>query len=288
LIIEKSNRPFCRAVFYCLLHRPGLTGSNFYTAIQFTRHAISICFKFAINKLVMSSVLFEIQNGVGCITLNRPEKFNAFNREMALLLQSVLDDCAANKTVRAVYITGAGKAFSAGQDLAEVVDPNGPGMNKILSEHYNPIVSRLRELPKPVVAAVNGVAAGAGANMALCCDVVVAAASAVFIQAFSKIGLIPDTGGTYFLPRLVGWQKASALMMLGDKVTAAEAERMGMLYRFFEDETFAAESMTIAQTLASMPTRGLALTKMALNSSMNESLVEQLLRYPAAKGFRHL
>jgi 2-(1,2-epoxy-1,2-dihydrophenyl)acetyl-CoA isomerase len=225
----------------------------------------------------MASILFEIQNGVGCITLNRPEKFNAFNREMALLLQSVLDGCATNKAVRAVYITGAGRAFSAGQDLAEVVDPNGPGMNKILSEHYNPIVQRIRELPKPVVAAVNGVAAGAGANMALCCDIVVAAASGSFIQAFSKIGLIPDTGGTYFLPRLIGWQKASALMMLGDKVSAAEAERIGMIYKFFEDETFAAESMQMATALAAMPTRGLALTKMALNSSLHESLAEQLL-----------
>ena len=123
-----------------------------------------------------------------------------------------------NKEVRCVYITGAGKAFCAGQDLAEVVDPNGPGMDKILSEHYNPIIIGIRNLSKPVVAAVNGVAAGAGANIALCCDIVVAAESASFIQAFSKIGLIPDSGGTFFLPRLIGFQKASALMMLGDKV----------------------------------------------------------------------
>jgi 2-(1,2-epoxy-1,2-dihydrophenyl)acetyl-CoA isomerase len=161
----------------------------------------------------MSSVLFEITDNVAFITLNRPDKLNSFNREMALLLQKHLDDCRA-KEVRAVYITGAGKAFSAGQDLAEVVDPTGPGMQQILVEHYNPIVLRIKKLEKPVVAAVNGVAAGAGANMALCCDIVVAASSASFLQAFSKIGLIPDSGGTHTLPRLIGWQKASALMML--------------------------------------------------------------------------
>jgi 2-(1,2-epoxy-1,2-dihydrophenyl)acetyl-CoA isomerase len=226
----------------------------------------------------MGSILFAIQNGVGIITLNRPDKLNSFNREMALLMQEKLDVCAADATVRAVYIAGAGKAFSAGQDLAEVVDPNGPGMEKILSEHYNPIVSRIRALEKPVVAAVNGVAAGAGANIALCCDVVVASASASFIQAFSKIGLIPDSGGTHTLPRLIGWQKASALMMLGDKVSAADAERMGMVYKIMADESFADESLKIAETLAQMPTRGLALTKQALQASFTSDLATQLQR----------
>ena len=224
----------------------------------------------------MASILLTVTNGLAHITLNRPDKLNSFNREMALLLQQHLDTCKDDDEIRAVYITGAGKGFSAGQDLAEVVDPNGPGMNKILSEHYNPIVRQLRELPKPVVAAVNGVAAGAGANMAFCCDVVVAAQSASFIQAFSKIGLIPDTGGTYFLPRLIGWQKASALMMLGEKVPAAEAERLGMVYKVFPDESFAEESLKIANTLAVMPTAGLGYTKMALNNSMCDSLYEQL------------
>ena len=163
----------------------------------------------------MSSILFEIRDQVAFITLHRPDKLNAFTREMALLLQEKLDECASLHEVRAVHLTGAGKAFSAGQDLAEVVDPEGPGMEKILSEQYNPIVTRIRKLPKPVVAAVGGVAAGAGANIALCCDIVVAAQSASFIQAFSKIGLIPDSGGTWFLPRLIGWQRASAIAMLG-------------------------------------------------------------------------
>jgi len=145
----------------------------------------------------MSSILFTIENNTATITLNRPDKLNSFNREMALLLQNKLDECASLPEIRCVYLTGAGKGFCAGQDLAEVVDPNGPGMQKILSEHYNPIITRLRNMPKPVIAAVNGVAAGAGANIALACDIVVATQSASFIQAFSKIGLIPDSGGTF-------------------------------------------------------------------------------------------
>ncbi len=225
----------------------------------------------------MSSILFEIKNGVAHITLNRPDKFNSFNREMAFLLQAKLDEAASLHEVRCVYITGAGKAFSAGQDLGELVGDDAVGIDKILSEHYNPVITRIRNLPKPVVAAVNGVAAGAGANMALCCDVVVAAQSSSFIQAFSKIGLIPDSGGTYFLPRLIGWQKASALMMLGEKVPAAEAERLGMVYKVFPDGIFAEEAMKIANTLAQMPTKGLAFTKHALNYSMNSSLESQLL-----------
>lgn len=223
----------------------------------------------------MSSILFEIKDFIGFITLNRPEKLNSFNREMALLLQDTLDKCK-DSTVRAVYITGTGKGFSAGQDLAEVVDPNGPGMGRILSEHYNPIVTRIRKLEKPVVAAVNGVAAGAGANIALCCDIVVATQSASFIQAFSKIGLIPDSGGTHTLPRLIGWQKASALMMLGDKVSATEAERLGMLYKVFSDDSFAAESVNIATTLATMPTKGLAYTKKILSLSFTNTFEDQL------------
>lgn len=223
----------------------------------------------------MSSILFEIRDSIGFITLNRPDKLNSFNRQMALHMQDKLDECR-DKKVRCVYITGAGKGFCAGQDLTEVTEPGGPGFNVILSEHYNPIVTRIRELEKPVVAAVNGVAAGAGANIALCCDVVVAAQSASFIQAFSKIGLIPDSSGTYILPRLIGWQKASALMMLGTKVSAEEAERIGMIYQFFPDETFIENSINIAKYLSEMPTKGLAYTKQVLNTSMHTSLEEQL------------
>ena len=223
----------------------------------------------------MSSILFEIKNSIGYITLNRPEKFNAFNREMALSLQDKLDYCK-NDEIRCVYITGAGKAFSAGQDISELVGENKIELKQILSEHYNPIVRRIRDLKKPVVAAVNGVAAGAGANIALCCDIVVAAQSASFIQAFSKIGLIPDSGGTFFLPRLIGWQKASALCMLGDKVAATDAEKMGMLYKVFADETFEEESKKIASTLSQMPTLGLPYTKQLFNMSFHSRDEEQL------------
>ena len=235
----------------------------------------------------MSSIIFEVKNQVASIQLNRPEKFNSFNREMALLLQKILDDCAADKNIRAIYLTGNGKAFCAGQDLGELVGENPPGFEVILSEHYNPIVSRIRTIEKPVVCAVNGVAAGAGANIALACDIVVATASAAFIQAFSKIGLIPDSGGTFTLPRLIGFAKASALMMLGDKISATDAEKMGMIYKVFADESFADESFKIAATLSQMPTKGLAYTKAALNASFNNSLEQQLqkedeLQYKAA------
>jgi 2-(1,2-epoxy-1,2-dihydrophenyl)acetyl-CoA isomerase len=223
----------------------------------------------------MSSILFQIGDSIAFITFNRPDKLNSFNREMALELQKRLDECKSQE-VRVVYITGAGKAFSAGQDLAEVVDPNGPGMDKILSEHYNPIILQIRQLEKPVVAAVNGVAAGAGANIALCCDIIVAAESASFIQAFSKIGLIPDSGGTFFLPRLIGWQKATALMMLGEKIPAIEAEKLGMVYKVFEDQKFSDSATSIATTLAKMPTKGLAYTKQALQTSFKNNLEQQL------------
>ncbi len=222
------------------------------------------------------STLFEIKNNIAFITLNRPEKFNSFNREMALSLQQRLKEIDSNKQVRCVYLTGAGKSFCAGQDLAEVVDVNGPGMDKILVEHFNPIIMLIRNLNRPVVAAVNGVAAGAGANIALCCDIVVASESASFIQAFSKIGLIPDSGGTFFLPRLIGFQKASALMMLGEKVSAVDAEGLGMIYKVFADDLFKDESVKIANTLASMPTKGLSFTKEALNNSLIQNLVQQL------------
>ena len=223
----------------------------------------------------MSSILFEVKDAIGFITFNRPDKLNSFNREMAFLTQQSLDECKS-KEVRCVYITGAGKGFCAGQDLSEVTNPNGPGFNEILSDHYNPIITRIRKLEKPVVAAINGVAAGAGANIAFCCDIVVATQSASFIQAFSKIGLVPDSSGTYFLPRLIGWQRASALMMLGEKISAEEAEKMGMIYKVFSDENFAEASFNIAKQLAQTPTLGLAYTKQLLNNSMSSHLDDQL------------
>jgi 2-(1,2-epoxy-1,2-dihydrophenyl)acetyl-CoA isomerase len=224
----------------------------------------------------MDPILFEIKGSTGYITLSRPGKLNAFNREMALMMQEKLDICKEDHSIRCVLITGTGRAFSAGQDLAEVADPNGPGMQRILSEQFNPIVMKIRELKKPVVSAVNGVAAGAGANIAICCDIVVAAKSASFIQAFSGIGLVPDTGGSFFLPRLIGWQKASALMMLGDRVSAEEAEKMGMIYKCLEDEQFAETTDAIVKKLEQMPTVGLAYTKKALQWSSTHTIYEQL------------
>ena len=224
----------------------------------------------------MEPILFEIKEGVAKITFNNPDKYNAFYRKMALLFQDYLKNCQDNENIKSVYITGTGKAFSAGQDLAEAIDPNGPELTKIVSEHFNPIIKLIRNLKKPVVAAVNGVAAGAGANIALACDIVIATKSASFIQAFSKIGLIPDSGGTYFLPRIIGFQKASALMMLGDKISATEAENLGMIYKAFEDDDFETESFKIAAKLATMPTFGLWLTKKALNETYQNNLDQQL------------
>lgn len=222
------------------------------------------------------SIIFHVADGVARLTLNRPQVYNSFNRAMAFQLIEYLDKCAADSAIRAVWLSGAGKAFCAGQDLQEVVDPNGPSLTNILKEHYNPIVARMRSMEKPVVCAVNGVAAGAGANIALACDITLAAESASFIQAFSKIGLIPDSGGTFFLPRLIGFQKASALAMLGDRVSAAGAERMGMIYKTLPDDQLEAESLRIAQTLAQMPTKALGLIKRAFNASMSNDLSAQL------------
>lgn len=224
----------------------------------------------------MSSILFELVDGVAKITLNRPAVYNSFNQEMAFAFHQKLDECASNLEIRAIYLIGEGKAFCAGQDLQEAIDPEGPGLNFIVNKHYNPIIERLRKIEKPIIAAVNGVAAGAGANIALACDIVLATESASFIQAFSKIGLIPDSAGTFFLPRLIGMQKATALMMLGDKVSARDAELLGMIYKVFSDDTFAEESMKIALKLAKMPTKGLGLTKRLLNQSYSNNLNEQL------------
>ncbi len=224
----------------------------------------------------MQHILFSIENGVARLTFNRPTVFNSMHLDMRKEVNEVLDICAKDFEIRALYITGTGKAFCAGQDLQEIIDPNGPPLTEILSIGYNPIVSKIRNLEIPVVAAVNGVAAGAGANIALACDIVVATHSASFTQAFSKIGLIPDSGGTWTLPRLVGFQRASALMMLSDKISATEAATMGMIWKVFSDETFLEESLKIAETLAKMPTQGLALTKKALNQSFDHDFNQQL------------
>lgn len=224
----------------------------------------------------MEYLKIDFNNGVQTIAFNRPEKYNSFIREMALELQKTLDESHLNPEVRCIVLTGAGKAFCAGQDLQEAIDSNGLELSKIVSEHFNPIITRIRKNDKPIIAAVNGVAAGAGANIALACDIVIATKSASFIQAFSKIGLIPDSGGTYMLPRLIGLQKASALMLLGDKVDATEAERIGMIYKVVEDQDFEETINKTAQKLAQMPTQAFSLTKRALNKTWNNTLTEQL------------
>lgn len=226
----------------------------------------------------MNYITTELIEKVMIITLNRPDKFNSFNREMALQLHDALDKAKIDDNVRAIVITGFGKAFCAGQDLAEAIDPNGPGITKIVEEHYNPIVLKIRNIEKPVIAAVNGVAAGAGANIALACDIVTAKNTASFIQAFSKIGLIPDSGGTFFLPRLIGFQRATALMFTGDKISATEAQQMGMVYKVFSDETFMQEVLEFVHNISNMPTKAFGLTKRLLNESLFNTFDKQLER----------
>lgn len=224
----------------------------------------------------MAFILSEKKGNVLILKLNRPDKFNSFNREMALQLIGELDKAEKDASVRTIVITGEGKAFCAGQDLAEAMDPNGPGIKKIVEEHYNPIILRIRNIEKPVIAAVNGVAAGAGANIALACDIVFAGRSASFIQAFSKIGLIPDSGGTFTLPRLIGFNMASALMITGDKATAEEAHDYGMVYKVYDDNDMLAQVMVNADHIANLPTKAIGLTKRLLNKSYSNDLAAQL------------
>jgi 2-(1,2-epoxy-1,2-dihydrophenyl)acetyl-CoA isomerase len=221
-------------------------------------------------------LLVSLNNGVCELKLNRPAVFNSFNQAMAFALQKALDEAELNDEVRAIVITGEGKAFCAGQDLAEAMDPEGPELQSIVKDHYNPIIERIRAIEKPIIAAVNGVAAGAGANIALACDITIAKKSASFIQAFSKIGLIPDSGGTFFLPRIIGSQKALALMMTGDKISAEQADSMNMIYKAVDDEVFESEVKNFAEIIAALPTRGLGLTKKAVNATFANNLTQQL------------
>ena len=225
----------------------------------------------------MSEILFTKKNGVAKITLNRPEAFNSVNDSMGKQWLSALDLCKEDSEIRVLVITGTGKAFCAGQDLKEVTDPElNPGFKVLLEERYSPIVKKITELEKPVIAAVNGVAAGAGAHLALSCDIILASSIASFIQAFSAIGLVPDSAGTYNLPRLVGRARAMAYCMLGDKISAEEAERIGMIYKMFDAENLEEETNKIANRMAGMATHGLALTKRAINASMHNTFDEQL------------
>ena len=222
------------------------------------------------------SILFAKANNIATITFNRPKQFNCVNQELALAFQEYLQACIEDAEIRCVVITGTEKAFCAGQDLKEIIDPEGPELESIVAEHYNPIVKLIREIEKPVIAAVNGAAAGAGANIALACDIVVAKESAYFLQAFSKIGLIPDSGGTFILPRLVGLARATALTFLGERVYAKDAEQMGMIYKAVPDADFDNKIMALATQLANMPTKGLGYTKRAFNNALTNDLDTQL------------
>lgn len=224
----------------------------------------------------MSSIIVEKKGGIHVIQLNRPEVLNSFNREMSLALQSALKESGGDESCRVIVLTGAGRAFCAGQDLSEAIAPDGPGIKKIVEEHYNPIITLIRETPKPVLGMINGVAAGAGCNIALACDITFAAEDANFIQAFSRIGLIPDSGGTFFLPRLVGMQRAAALMFTGQKVSAKEAADMGMIYKSESAARLQETVMEYAGQLADLPTLAFAYTKKLLNSSMHNDLAGQL------------
>ena len=223
----------------------------------------------------MEHILFSVENGVGKITLNRPDVLNSFNMPMAKELQLALDECASKKEVRAVLLTGAGRGFCAGQDLAAAIAP-GADIKVIVEQQYNPIINKIRNIEKPVVCAVNGVAAGAGANIAFACDITLAALSASFIQSFSKIGLVPDSAGTFFVPRLIGMQRATALMMLAEKIGAQQACEYGLIYKTFADDLLMQEAHKMAFELSQMPTKGLGLTKRLLNASLNNNLAQQL------------
>lgn len=212
------------------------------------------------------------------ITLNRPEVLNSFTLAMSQELRDALGSARADKSVRAVLLTGAGRGFCAGQDLSDVPAPveGKLDLGATVRQTYNPLIDLLRKIEKPIVCAVNGVAAGAGANLALACDIVIASENASFIQSFSKIGLVPDSGGTFFLPRAVGMPIATALMMLGDKITAQRAAEIGMIYRVVPADALETEAMSLANQLAAMPTKGLGYTKRALNASMGNNLQQQL------------
>jgi len=221
-----------------------------------------------------SEILVSNEGAVRTVTLNRPAALNAFTTPMMTALRAALDEAAADKSVRCVVLTGSGRGFCAGQDLSDPaispsLDPNDPpkDIGKLIDDYYLPLALTVRNMPIPVVAAVNGVAAGAGANLALGCDLVLAGASASFIQAFSKIGLIPDCGGTWLLPRLVGRARALELALLGDKLPAAQAQQMGMIYRCVPDEELAAAALALAQKLAAMPVRALAQTRRAIDEA---------------------
>jgi 2-(1,2-epoxy-1,2-dihydrophenyl)acetyl-CoA isomerase len=229
--------------------------------------------------MTYESIQFTIDSGIAVLTLNRPDRLNSFTQAMHLEVRDALAKLQADKSVRVLLITGAGRGFCAGQDLNDrAVEPGAPGVDlgESVEKFYAPLVMTIKNLPMPVICAVNGVAAGAGANLALACDIVLAAKSASFIEAFCKLGLIPDTGGTWHLPRLVGPARALGLAMLGEKLTAEKAEQWGLIWRCVADDELMNEAMAMARHFATAPTKGLAFTKQAMQASYANTLPEQL------------
>jgi 2-(1,2-epoxy-1,2-dihydrophenyl)acetyl-CoA isomerase len=229
--------------------------------------------------MAYNNILFDISEGIATLTLNRPDKLNSFTAEMHGEVRSVLEQVAADKSARVLVLTGAGRGFCAGQDLGDrAVAPGGApvDLGESVEKYYAPLVLALRALPMPVICAVNGVAAGAGANIALACDIVIAARSASFNEVFCKLGLIPDTGGTYFLPRLIGSARATGLAMLGDRLSAERAEQWGLIWKCVDDAELASEVAALAKHFSTAPTLGLARAKQALQASGLNTLEEQL------------
>ena len=224
----------------------------------------------------MEFIKKETTDGVGIITLNRPEVYNSFHIPMAKEVQAALDEFEQDETIRAIILTAEGKGFCAGQDLKEATAKGGPSIGEIVETTYNPIIHKLRTIEKPIIGAINGVAAGAGANIALACDITFASTKASFIQSFSSIGLVPDSGGTFFLPRLIGMQRAAAHMFLADKFSAEKAKEIGMIYEVVEQEELFTTCLEFAKNLAQRPTKGIGLTKRALNLALTNDLATQL------------
>jgi 2-(1,2-epoxy-1,2-dihydrophenyl)acetyl-CoA isomerase len=227
------------------------------------------------------NILFTVEAGVARLTLNRPDKLNSFTGEMHAELRDALDCVQDDKSVRVLVLTGAGRAFCAGQDLADpdmARTPSGgmPDIGNVVEKNYKPLVLRLQNLRVPTIAAVNGIAAGAGASVALACDLVVASKSASFLQAFSKIGLVPDTGGTWFLPQRVGMARAMGLALLADKLPAEKAAEWGLIWAAYDDAEFAAKVDAMAGQLASMPTKALVRTRQAMHAAAGHTLEQQL------------
>jgi len=252
--------------------RPGL--SRIFRSAAFAHHP-----PFRPTAMPFVHIIVERRDGVMLLTLNRPEVLNSFNAKMAEDVQRALREAADDPAVRAVLITGTGRAFCSGQDLGEVVPTDGrpaPELGDVVRRQYNPIVHAIRTMEKPVVCAVNGVAAGAGANLAFACDIVIAAEDAVFIQSFARVGLIPDSGGTFILPRIVGLQRAAALTMLGEKLPASRARDWGLVYDVVPATVLGSTSFEVAKRLASLPTRGLGLTKRGFNAAFANDLDTQL------------